>query len=326
MNAAELMAAAAATPVEVTVRGVLTAWGFRVRTFENLDRIAQDLSRAGLSCQPDLGSGTLDMVVRVGTHAGSPQDVSDEVAEDETLQLPTVAPLIRDIPSATAGVTPVSPDATLAHARGLMIEYEFSQLPVMAGERDLIGYVSWRTIAERQLSTSVITLADVTKRDPHVVRDMGALLGQVHNIYETGFVLVRDSDGRVCGIVTCADLSGHFYDLTTPYFEVGEIENRLRICVDRVFSPEELRQVAGKARVKSAEDLTFYQYIQLLCNAVRWQRMGWDGIDQTRFIQCLDDTRKIRNAIMHFGKELTSDERERLKQCLRYMRALLIAP
>jgi CBS domain-containing protein len=320
------MAAAAAAPVQVTVRQVLTAWGFRARTFENVDRIAQDLFRAGLSCLPDLRDGTLDTLVRIGTQANADENVTDEAVEDEPLQLPSVAPLILDIRSATAGVTWVSPNETLAHARGVMIEREFSQLPVMASERDLIGYISWRTIAEKQLSTRVLTLADVTMPVPHVVKDRDTLLGQVPHINEADFVLVQDSDGRICGIVTCADLSVQFYDLTTPYFEVGEIENRLRICVDRVFSPEEMRQVTGNARVKSAEDLTFYQYIQLLRDAARWQRMAWDGIDQTRFIQCLDDTRKIRNAIMHFGKELTSEERERLKQCLRYMRALLAVP
>jgi CBS domain-containing protein len=326
VNATELMAAATAAPVQLTVRQVLAAWGFRARTFENVDRITQDLSRAGLSCRPDLRGGNLDTLVQVGLHADANENVTDEAAEDEPLQLPSVAPLIWDITSATAGVTSVSPNETLAHARGLMIEREFSQLPVMDSERDLIGYVSWRTIAEKQLSTRMLTLADVTKPVPHVVRDKDTLLEQVHHIYETDFVLVRDGDGRICGIVTCADLSAQFYDLTTPYFEVGEIENRLRICVDRVFSPEELRQVTGNARVKSAEDLTFYQYIQLLRDAARWQRMGWDGIDQTRFIQCLDDARKVRNATMHFGKELTPEDRERLKQCLRYMRALLTIP
>lgn len=315
------MAAAAAAPVEITISDVLAAWGFRARTFENLDRIAQDLSRAGLSCQPDLGSGSLSTLVRIGTSAGSTQFVSDTAEEDEPLQLPAVAPLIRDIPSAIAGVTPVNPDQTLAYARGLMIEHDYSQLPVMASERDLTGYVSWRTIAER-LSTHAITLAEATKPASFVVSDRDLLLGHVHHISEADFAFVRGVDGRICGIVTSADLSLQFHDLTTPYFEVGEIENRLRNCIAGVFGPEELREATGNTRAKSAKDLTFYQYIQLLRDAQRWQRMGWDGIDQAQFLRCLDDTRKIRNAIMHFGRELTPQERARLKPCLRYMRTL----
>jgi hypothetical protein len=325
VNAAELMAAAAEAPVQLTIREVLTAWRMGARTFENVGRITQDLSARGLSCVPALTEGSKDTIVQIGRQAGAA--FTEGASEDEPLQLPSVAPLIKDIRSATAGVTWVSPDETLAHARGNMIGHDFSQLPVMASERDLIGYVSWRTIAEKQLTSRVLTLADVTVPVQYVVRETDTLLGQVPHINEAGFVLVRDSDSRICGIVTCADLSVRFYDLTTPFFEVGEVENRLRICIDRVFGPEELQQVARDKRVKSADDLMFKDYIALLRDDARWQRMGWDGmIDQAQFIRCLDDTRQIRNMIMHFGRELTPEDQERLKHCLRYMRVLFALP
>lgn len=325
MSVTEFLSSAAAEPVQLKVRDLLGVWGFRARTFENVDRIARDLSAAGLICEPGLSEGGLDSLVRVGL--GDREDVSDETGEeDEPLQLPTVAPRIRDIPSATAGVTSVLPDQTLGFARGLMIEHEYSQLPVMASELDLIGYVSWRSIAEAQLRKSVITLTDATKGHPHVVGADDMLLSHVHDIDEADFVFVRERDDRICGIVTSADLSYQFTDLTTPFFQVGEIENRLRIVIDNAFSPEELRQVTGNPRVKTAADLMFGQYIRLLNDETRWQRMHWDGIDRARFIQCLDDTRKIRNKIMHFGEELTSDMKQRLTQCLRYMRTMLPVP
>jgi hypothetical protein len=152
------------------------------------------------------------------------------------------------------------------------------------------------------------------------------LLEHVENIYKADFVFVRDNDGRICGIVTTADLSFQFRDLTTPYFQVGEIENRLRICIGRVFTPEELRRVTGNKKLESASDMMFGQYVNLLRDAARWERMHWSGIDHCRFIQCLVDTKDARNKIMHFGEELTHEQRQRLLQCLNYMRAMLPVP
>jgi len=327
VSVADFVSSATAEPVQLSVRELLAVWGFRTRTFENVDRISRDLSAAGLSCEPDLSEGGLDARVRVGSGASGTDGIVGETSEeDEPLQLPLVAPRIQDIPSASAGVTSVTPDQTLAFARGLMIEHEYSQLPVMASELDLIGYVSWRTIAEAQIRQSMITLADAVKRHPRVVRSDDILLSHVRDIDDAGFVFVRGRNDRICGIVTSADLSYQFTDLTTPFFQVGEIENRLRICIDNVFSPEELRQVTGNPRVKTAADLMFNQYLRLLNDETRWQRMHWDGIDRARFIQCLDDTRKIRNKIMHFGEELTTDMKQRLTQCLRYMRTMLPVP
>ena len=323
----DFIARAAAEPVKLTVRELLEIWGFRARNWESVGRIKRDLSAAGLQCDPDLGAGGTDTAVRVGVPAdrdasnGSDAEEASPDEQDEPLELPTAALLVRHIPSATRGVVSVRPDQTLAEAQSLMSAYDYSQLAVMSGPRDLKGAVSWRSIAQAHLAKSEINSADATVRHPPEVRADLDLLGQIDVLYRTDYVFVRGGDDRVCGIVTTADLSNQFRDLTTPFFQLGEIEGRLRRCIDRVFSPDELRTATGRAKLNSPAEMTFWQYIQLLNDDIRWQRMHW-AVDRAMFIGFLDAARVVRNRVMHFGKELDPEDKNKLVLCLNFMRTL----
>jgi hypothetical protein len=49
--------------------------------------------------------------------------------------------------------------------------------------------------------------------------------------------------------------------------------------------------------------------------------MDW-RVDCKTFVSYLNDARIIRNKVMHFGKELSPDEKSKLEQCLNFMKAL----
>lgn len=340
-RAAEFVMKAAAGPIEVTIRQLLAVWGFRARTYDSVGRIQRDLSAAGLRCEPDLAEGGFDSVVRVsmaatadadtrGLHAdeGRTSDSEDRAAadkganvEDEQLELPTVSLLVGDIPSATCGITAVDPSQTLEQAQALMIAKDYSQLAVLAGPRDLKGAVSWRTIARARLSKSEISLTDVIDQHPKVVHADEDLLSQIDTIYGADFVFVRGGDDYICGIITTADLTSRFRDLTSPFFQLGEIEGRLRRCISRVFTLEELRQATRQPKPRSVADMTFGQYIHLLKDEARWQRMHW-VVDRVMFVDYLDEVRNIRNRVMHFGVELDEEDKRQLVSFLHFMRSL----
>ena len=325
----EFLGRAATKPARLTVRELLAIWGYKARTYESVARIQRDLSAAGLRCVPDLATGDGNSVVRVGVLVSVTEPEADiphgeegtPEQQDERLRLPPVALLVRHIPSATGGIVSVGSDETLEKAQALMSAYDYSQLAVMSGARDLDGAVSWRSIARAGLSKSRITLTDATVSLPKVVHANDDLLGQIDSIYRTDFVFVRDEDQRISGIITAADLTVQFRNLTEPFFQLGEIEGRLRRCIDRVFSAEELRAATGDKRLDSAENMTFWQYRQLLDDDTRWKRMGWH-VDRETFIDYLEAARKVRNRVMHFGEELKHADKHKLLQCLNFMRAL----
>jgi len=339
-RAAEFLAKATAGPIELPIRQLLAIWGFRARTYDSVGRIQRDLSAAGLKCEPDLTEGGLDTVVRVSVAVSAASDIDTRPAEDgvtgesgasgdgapgsddERLELPTVSLRIRDIqPSATGGVTAVDPGQTLEQAQAIMIAYDYSQLAVLDGPRDLKGAVSWRTIARARLVKSEITLADVIDPRPKVVHADEELLSQIDIIYGADFVFVRDEDDYVCGIVTTADLTSQFRDLTAPFFQLGEIEGRLRRCISRKFTTEELRQATHQPKLRSVGDMTFGQYVYLLSDEANWQRMHW-YVDRAMFVGYLDEVRKIRNRVMHFGVQLDEYDEQRLVSFLQFMRFL----
>ena len=324
------LARATAEPAELTIRDLLAIWGYKARTYESVARIQHDLAAAGARCSPALDEGDGDSVVRVGVPAAA-DDIpnADGMTDAETgaedrdtpLVLPPATLLVRHIPSAMCDVVSVHPDESLATAQSRMSAHEFSQLPVLAGPRDLKGAVSWRSIAQTRLSKTQITLADVT-RNAQVVSVDDELLSQIGIIYDADFVFVKGEDDRICGIITTADLTAAFRDLTTPFFQLGEIERRLRRCIDRVFNPDELRSATGSKKLNSANGMDFGQYVRLLGDEARWRRMGWHGVDCTTFIEYLDAARVVRNRVMHFGEDLKPTDKLKLVQCLNFMRAL----
>ena len=309
-------------PVQLRISDLLAIWGFRARTYENVAQIRRDLSAAGLTCEPDLADGSVDATVQVRMPVTPPTSTATAGADkevDEPLQLPPAALRVKHIPSAARYVARVSPDQTLEQAQALMAAEDYSQLAVISGDRDLKGAVSWRSIARAYLIKPEISLADAIQRPAPEVRSDADLLSQIDLIYREDFVFVRGDDDRICGIVTTADLTGQFRDLTTPFFQLGEIERRLRRCIDKAFNAAELRAVTGKG---SAEEMVFGQYVRLLNDEARWRQMGWGRLDRTMFIGYLDDARVVRNRVMHFGKELGPEDKLKLEQCLNFMRAL----
>ncbi len=291
----DFLAKASAQAAELPIREVLAIWGYRARTYESVARIHHDLSASGLRCEPALDEGDGDSVVRVGLPVVSPDFHASPgpPGTEESTAATRLAPrdgtslcvrrpaalLVSEIPSATAGVVLIRPDQSLAAAQSVMSANDYSQLAVLVDERELKGAVSWRSIAQARLGKSQITLADATWRPP-VVRVGDELLKQINVIYEADFVFVQAEDDRVCGIVTTADLTASFRDLTTPFFQLGEIERRLRRCIDRAFSPEELRTVTRSKRLKSADEQGPSGSTSS-CSAMRPGGSRWAGARQT---------------------------------------------
>src|SRR5271154_1020803 len=215
----EFLAKTSAEPAELTVRNLLAVWGFRYRGYESTGRIQRDLAAANLHCQPPFTEGGMDSLIRVcavsADEAAGNADPSDTATagddteegasvplEEDRLQMPPVSLLVRDVPSATAGIISVQPSQTLEQAQHIMITGGFSQLAVMTGPTELKGWVSWASIAQALIGKSSITLKDATRKYPRVVYAEQDLLDELDAIYDSDFVFVRDGEECICGIIT----------------------------------------------------------------------------------------------------------------------------
>lgn len=201
----------------------------------------------------------------------------------------------------------VSPKDGLAKAMTIMQFNNYSQLPVLEEDCGIVGALTWKSIACKLTlgdGDSLVKEFMVYKEDVDILPMDMPLTDALVKVLEYEYAFVVDDSQKLCGIVTTADLSKQYIDMTRPFVIVEQIEGDLRKIIDSKLPKETLPGFSkGKKPVNSADDLTFFQYKQILEKTDNWHRLGWSMVDQDYFIKRLEDVRNIRNEIMHFRFE-----------------------
>ena len=210
------------------------------------------------------------------------------------------------LPAANKAVTFVSPGSLLKQATTTMMIKDFSQLPILQGERACKGAVSWQSIATTTALGKACEKVDDCSIPVEEVPWNAALLDVIPKIVDKGFVLVRGPDNRFQGIVTVADLSLQFRALSEPFLLLGQIENLLRVLIERSFSLDEIKFAKNEADPKrvinSVFDLSFGEYVRLLERPESWPKLEV-SFDRTPFLKELEEVRALRNDVMHFDPD-----------------------
>jgi CBS domain-containing protein len=215
-------------------------------------------------------------------------------------------PQLQLLPAAKRAPLTVPPEKTLRHAETQMLLNDYSQLPVMSGERTVHGLISWKSIGKAHVvGKAEPRVADCMDSEVQVLAADMPLLKAVNEIIEHEVVLVRDHSRKIVGIVTTTDLSVQLRDRTNAFLLVGNIERELRRLIGNRFAVEVLRSVVAPESgrvVNSVEDLSFGEYLRLLQVPEHWSRLGLK-VEADVMLKRLEDVRKIRNAVMHFRSE-----------------------
>ena len=234
---------------------------------------------------------------------------------------------IGNLPAANAGVTTVSQDDPIKRAVTKMLQYDFSQLPIMQGEREVKGVISWRSIASRNaMNRKCERIADCNE-DAQVIDANGTLFDAVPTVAKFGYVLVRDSQSRkITGIVTASDLNLHFQQLTQPFLLLREIELHIREIFTGRITEEDIQQVSSAPTASrpasQVGELSFGHYIRLFQHPDIWKKLQIE-VDQASFVSQLDAVRKIRNDVMHFDPDpMTSKQLDTLTDATKFMQEL----
>jgi CBS domain-containing protein len=325
----------------LTVREFLGWFGAHRRGYIVVQSIRQALAEAGLETVPDFESEYIDSEISFAKASAAPNvpaQVGGTVVgvispEPESHGVGLADPTHRVGKLQAANRVPVSiaPDQPLNTAISLMLAYDYSQLPVMSGERALKGMVTWRSIAARWAlrpgpgaSNQQEKVVDFMDDAPLISAD-SSLFSAIPTIISHGFILVRDGTNRVIGIVTASDLSEQFQQLAEPFLLIGEIEGHVRRLIARAFTAKELECVKAAEDahpIESVADLTFGQYVRLLEDPQRWPKLALN-IDRATFIEQLDQVRTIRNEVMHFDPDPLGElELEQLRRFARFLQTL----
>ena len=305
-----------------TVRTFLAWFNQKRRGYSVVAAIRQALAEVKLVTEPDFASAYIDSVVRF-----IPSDTMITGNGDDELEGPKIITQGDEIEAITtefisgaiadptfrvsqleAANTPpvaVNPDASLAEAITLMM-HDFSQLPVMQNERTVRGVISWESVGKRlALKRPCENVRDCMETSVPEVPARSSLFATINLIIEYGYVLVRQDDNKISGIVTTSDLSLQFRLLAEPFLLIGEIENYVRQLIDKKFTDDQLRSVRDPADERSIEtvaDLTFGEYVRLLENPEHWAILNI-AVNRSVFTKRLDRVRELRNDVMHFDPD-----------------------
>ena len=162
--------------------------------------------------------------------------------------------------------------------------------------------------------------------DSHEIRADASLFQAIPIIVEHQYVLVRGSDNKISGIVTATDLSLQFGQLAEPFLLLGEIENHIRRILGEKFSADELKMVGDPSdkdrKIEDVADLTFGEYIRLLENEERWEKVSI-SVDRLTFCKQIDEVRLIRNDVMHFDPDgIPESDLDKLRHSARFLQRL----
>jgi CBS domain-containing protein len=125
----------------------------------------------------------------------------------------------------------VAPSATLAEALNIMIEHDFSQLPILDKQKKPIGMVTSTSIARALLRFGAkieeLSVSDATVRIPDFPADED-LLFILDNILQHSVVLIVDASKTLIGILTEYDTTQYFRQRAEDIVLVEDIEGALK--------------------------------------------------------------------------------------------------
>ncbi|MGW4786739.1 restriction system modified-DNA reader domain-containing protein [Streptomyces sp. NPDC004230] len=296
-------------PVSLSVRDLLSWWGASGRGAVR-DQIEAELANHGLVTSPHFEQVSLDTTIQL-VRVPSESAAAAPAAGDEEGQTRDPGPTVGTIDSALDGVTSIKPTADLNEAITLLLLNDFSQLPVMSGPHQLLGALTWKSIAQARHRNGDCTLAQAIVEAREVRYDHD-LIDVLPVIAQHDFVLVRGPKNDIAGIVTASDVALAYGTMASPFLLVGELDQRLRALIINHFSIADVADVCDRAQSRnltSFDTLTFGDYVNVLSNPACWEKLGWP-LDRAAFTRRLDEVRKIRNDLMHFNPDPLPDTAE----------------
>jgi CBS domain-containing protein len=312
---------------EITGRELLKWFGAERRGSRVVAWIRSELLQRGLVTEPDFAEVWVDVPIRIKRvqidqtpdsgkppSPGAPSTVATTLPAQSALEPQKMVDPIRrlsQLRAANQKVVSVTPSTSLKEAMTIMMLNEFSQLPVIQGDRQCKGAVTWQSIATATaLGNECNTVNDCLVPATELQWDMD-LLEAIPKVVESGFALIKGRDNRFQGIVTVVDLSLQFKDLSEPFLLLEQIENLLRIQIGKCFTIEELRKAKHSADtsrdVNSVSDLTFGEYVRLLEPMDAWSKLKFT-FDRGPFLVKLKEVQDCRNDVMHFDPDPLSAE------------------
>ena len=236
----------------------------------------------------------------------------------------------------------VTKDDTVSKALSLMIEHDYSQLPVISREekaKDMTidipeGMVTnesiLRGIRNFHAKIEELKIRDVMISAPVYGYD-DDLFDILDRLKDSNVVLITEDIGLgedLVGIVTSYDATEYFRNRTEDMMRVEDIELIIKDFILGIYLKEDGEVDEEKLNAKISKitayrspkklldfnDLTLSEYITLLIDTKTWEMLEpVFNIKRNAVKDLLEGIANIRNDLAHFRGEITAIQRDRLK-------------
>ncbi|MDX2053623.1 MAG: CBS domain-containing protein [Polyangiaceae bacterium] len=344
LHVAKLKEASAAidrdgTPVEVAVRQLLRWFGVERRTEATVERIRGALTGFDLETTPDFMAVSMDAAVTLGrvprTPDTQPETASAPGSSEQSEEPPAkmdspgdATPRVGSLPEARIkDLVSAAPDDLLRVAVTRMMASQISHLLVFRNPRSLDGVLRWSDIAKYlalEKGTLDSRVRDVMQRNAPTVSTNDSFFDIIPEVVSSGYVVVKDGENLITGIITRAVLGQFLHDHAGPFIVLGEIERQLRMLTERGnFTRRELEAFKlehDPREVKNVADLNLGELGRLLENPQNWGRLDLH-VDRAEFMKRFHIARQTRNDLMHFDADSPSEaQRAQLVQFQMFLR------
>ena len=280
---------------------------YQKRTSGNVWRINEYLKKEKMVVVPSYQNGWIDELIEL-----KPKDklkIKNGENHDENID-----PINRlsILEAASKKPISISRDAKLEKAYHLMWQNNFSQLPIMNNEREVLGIITWESIAKGLITKKESQcVKDFMSNNFKVLKEDVPLFDAIKDVINSGVVFVQDSKKIIKGPITPSDLNKEFIEQIEPFLLLEQIENFIRLILHNKIVLEDMLKLIhveeSTRTINSISDLTFGEYIRIFQNEEMWKLIALP-FDRVGFVENLDKIRKIRNGVMHFHPDKLQNE------------------
>lgn len=249
---------------------------------------------------------------------------------------------IQDILPGEQEVETVSPDTSVSDALDVMQEHNYSQLPVVDGDR-VLGLFSYRAFAKGILDVlsfnpiaEHLTVEDFVEEPPFRSEDRDP--EEVFDDLDRRDAVLVGSRDNMTGILTPMDVLRHLHVTAEPFVLVAEIEHLIRDIISACVDAQQLEECAIRALHGSPYDdkedvprklteMSMGDYLGIVRHGDNWSRyfgaaFSSSGNPLQRNITetQIKDARKLRNVVFHLKRPLTEEEISGLRDTRSWLR------
>lgn len=289
---------------------------YEKRTSGNVWRINEYLQNEKMIVIPNYQGGWIDEQIEL-----KEKDKAKITKGNGEEEIDIFDPISRLSLLEAASKTPVSVkrDAKLEKAYHLMWQNDYSQLPIMNNEREIIGIITWQSIAKGLIANKESnTVKDFISKCYKVLDENTPLFEAIKEVINFGVIFVKDKSNLIKGPVTPFDLNEEFIEQVEPFILLEQIENFIRLILNNKIILEDLLKLIcldnNDRDILSLSDLNFGDYLSIIENPEMWTllKLPFDKSDFTNNLHCI---REIRNGVMHFHPDkISKDELDLLRK------------